>query len=91
MWRAPSWSRDEIAALAPFVEAETEGLLWAQKACLWKERFGIGRSAANLRAQYLRLRDSLQSPREDDEVRGLTVALTNVRVSEGSEIPTSHV
>lgn len=85
------WSRDEIAALVPFVEAETEGLSWAQKACLWRERFGIGRSGAMLRAQYWRLRYSLQSPREDDEVRGLTVAIANVRVSEGSEIPTSHV
>ncbi|KAH2124540.1 hypothetical protein KXV35_008550, partial [Aspergillus fumigatus] len=53
--------------------------------------FGIGRSGAMLRAQYWRLRYSLQSPREDDEVRGLTVGIANVRVSEGSEIPTSHV
>jgi hypothetical protein len=91
MQRSNRWSRDEIAALLRFVEAETKGLSWAQKACLWRERFGIGRPGASLRRQYWRLKYSLQLRREDDEVRGLTVALTNVRVSEGSGIPKSHM
>jgi hypothetical protein len=91
MRRTNCWSSDEIAALLPFVEAETKGLSWAQKACLWRERFGIDHSAASLRKQYWRLRYSLEWRREDDEVRGLAVVLANVRVSEGSEIPTSHV